>query len=251
MTYSVPRLLLILSLLAAPAPAPARAADLSVFAAASLTDALEEIGAAYEKAGGDTIRLNLGASSLLARQIEEGAPADLFLSADEEKMDALGKRGLLLAGTRRSVLSNTLVIVVPKDSAGKLAGPQDLAAVSTLALADPQAVPAGLYAKEYLRKLGLWSKVIDKVIPTENVRAALAAVESGNVDAAIVYKTDAGISQRVRIAYEVPLAQGPKISYPFAVVAESNRKEAAKRFLAYLESEPALAVFRKHGFLIQ
>lgn len=240
-------LLLILSLLAA----PAHAAELNVFAAASLTDALEEIGAAYEKSGGDTIRLNLGASSLLARQIEEGAPADLFLSADEEKMDALGKRGLLLPGTRRSVLSNTLVIVVPAGSAVKIAGPKDLAAVSTLALADPEAVPAGLYAKEYLRKLGLWEKLAGKVVPMENVRGALAAVESGNVDAAIVYKTDARISKRVRIAYGVPLAQGPKISYPFAVVAESKRKEAAKRFLAYLEAEPALAVFRKHGFLIK
>lgn len=230
---------------------PARAAELTVFAAASLTEALEEIGTAYEKAGGDTIRLNLGASSLLARQIEEGAPADLFLSADEEKMDALGKRGLLLAGTRRSVLSNTLVIVVPPDRPAKIAGPKDLAAVTTLALADPQAVPAGLYAREYLRKLGLWDRIAGKVVPTENVRGALAAVESGNVDAGIVYKTDAGISKRVKIAYEVPRAQGPKISYPFAVVAESKRKEAAKRFLAYLESKPALAVFRKHGFLIQ
>jgi molybdate transport system substrate-binding protein len=227
------------------------AAELSVFAAASLTDALEEIGAVYEKAGGDTIRLNLGASSLLARQIEEGAPADLFLSADEEKMDALEKKGLILKGTRRSVLSNTLVIVVPADGASKIAGPKDLARVPTLALADPQAVPAGLYAKEYLQKLGLWDKLAGKVVPTENVRGALAAVESGNVDAGIVYKTDAGISKRVRIAYEVPLAQGPKISYPFAVVAESKRKEAARRFLAYLEAEPALAVFRKHGFLIK
>lgn len=245
MKFSIPILLLLLL------AAPARAAELTVFAAASLTEALEEIGAAYQKAGGDTIRLNLGASSLLARQIEEGAPADLFLSADEEKMDALGKRGLLLAGTRRSVLSNTLVIVVPADRPAKIAGPKDLAAVTTLALADPQAVPAGLYAREYLRKLGLWDRIAGKVVPTENVRGALAAVESGNVDAGIVYKTDAGISKRVKIAYEVPRAQGPKISYPFAVVAESKRKEAAKRFLAYLESKPALAVFRKHGFLIQ
>lgn len=243
----LPILLLLLLTLAAPAPA----AELTVFAAASLTDALEEIGAVYEKAGGDTIRLNLGASSTLARQIQEGAPADLFLSADEEKMDSLEKRGLVLPGTRRSVLSNTLVIVIPKGSAVKIAGPKDLTAVSTLALADPQAVPAGLYAKEYLRKLGLWDKLAGKVVPTENVRGALAAVESGNVDAAIVYKTDAGISKRVRIAYEVPLAQGPKISYPFAVVAESSQPEAAKRFLAYLESEPALVVFKKHGFLIQ
>lgn len=240
-------LLLILSLLAV----PARAADLTVFAAASLTDALEEIGTAYERAGGGKVALNLGASSTLARQIQEGAPADLFLSADEAKMDALEKRGLILAGTRRSVLSNTLVIVVPADTPSKIASPKDLAGVRTLALAEPQSVPAGLYAREYLTRLGLWDKVAGKVVPTENVRAALAAVEAGNADAAIVYKTDAGISKRVKVACEVPLAEGPKISYPFAVVAESKQKAAAKRFLAYLESEPALAVFRKHGFLVR
>lgn len=240
----LPALLLFLAL-------PARGAGLTVFAAASLTDALEEIGAAWEKAGGGKVALNLGASSTLARQIQEGAPADLFLSADEAKMDALEKKSLILAGTRRSVLSNTLVIAVPKDGAAKIAAPKDLAAVRTLALAEPSSVPAGIYARQYLSRLGLWEKLAGRVVPTENVRAALAAVEAGNADAAIVYKTDAGISKKVKIAYEVPRAEGPKISYPFAVVADSERKEAAKRFLAYLESEPALAVFRKYGFLIQ
>jgi molybdate transport system substrate-binding protein len=166
-------------------------------------------------------------------------------------MNGLEKRKLLLAGTRRSVLSNTLVVVVPVDSNLKIAGPADLASSSirALALAEPQTVPAGIYAKEYLKKKGLWSKVIDRVVPTENVRAALAAVESGNVDAGIVYKTDAGISKKVKIAYEVPKAEAPDISYPFAVLAGSER-EAARKLLHYLESPPALAVFRKHGFLI-
>jgi molybdate transport system substrate-binding protein len=229
------------------------AAELNVAAAASLTDALQEIKAAYEKSGGDTIVLNLGASSTLARQIEEGAPADLFLSADEAKMDALEKRGLVLAGTRRSVLSNTLVVVVPLDSPLRIASPADLVnpKIRHLALAEPQSVPAGIYAKEYLRKLKLWDKVIDRVVPTENVRGALAAVETGNADAGIVYKTDAGISKKVRIAYEVPRVEGPKISYPFAVIARSKRQEAARRFLAYLEAPAALAIFAKYGFLIQ
>ena len=230
--------------------APAGAADLHVFAAASLTDALKEIAPEYEKATGDKLVLNLGASSTLARQIQEGAPADLFLSADEAKMDGLEKRKLLLPGTRRSVLSNTLVVVVPVDSSLKISGPADLVSVRALALAEPQTVPAGIYAKEYLKTKGLWSKVIDRVIPTENVRAALAAVESGNADAGIVYKTDAGISKRVKVAYEVPQAESPKISYPFAVLAESERKEAARKLLDYLHSPPALAVFRKYGFLI-
>lgn len=231
---------------------PVSAADLQVFAAASLTDALREISAAYEKTSGDKPVLNLGASSTLARQIQEGAPADLFLSADEAKMDGLEKRKLLLAGTRRSVLSNTLVVVVPLDSSLKISGAADLAASSirAIALAEPQSVPAGIYAKEYLKRKGLWNKVIDRVVPTENVRAALAAVESGNVDAGIVYKTDAGISKEVRIAYEVPKAEAPDISYPFAVLAASERKEAARRFLDFLTSPPSLALFRKYGFLV-
>jgi molybdate transport system substrate-binding protein len=232
--------------------APATAADLQVFAAASLTDALREISAEYGKTSGDKPVLNLGASSTLARQIQEGAPADLFLSADEAKMDSLEKRRLLLAGTRRSVLSNTLVVVVPGDSSLRISGPADLAAPSirALALAEPQSVPAGIYAREYLKRKGLWPKVIDRVVPTENVRAALAAVESGNVDAGIVYKTDAGISKKIRIAYEVPKAEAPDISYPFAVLAASERKEAARRFLDFLVSPPSLAIFRKYGFLV-
>jgi molybdate transport system substrate-binding protein len=240
------KIFLILCLLAV----PATAAEIQVFAAASLTDALKEIAPEYEKATGDKLVLNLGASSTLARQIQEGAPADLFLSADEAKMDGLEKRKLLLAGTRKSVLSNTLVVVVPVDSSLKISSPADLVAVRALALAEPQTVPAGIYAKEYLKRKGLWSKVIDRVIPTENVRAALAAVESGNVDAGIVYKTDAGISKKVKIAYEVPRAEAPSISYPFAVLAASERKAAARKLLDYLHSPSALAVFRKHGFLI-
>lgn len=233
-------------------PARVRAAELSVFAAASLTDALQEISAAYKKEGGDRIVLNLGASSTLARQIQEGAPADLFLSADEEKMNGLEKGKLLLPGTRRSMLSNTLVIVVPTDSKLRIAGARDLAApaVRALALAEPQSVPAGLYAKEYLRKKGVWDQVSGRVVPTENVRGALAAVESGNVEAGIVYKTDARIAKGVRVAYEVPRGEAPAISYPFAVVAGTKRPEAARKFLAYLQSPEATRIFREHGFLI-
>ena len=231
----------------------AGAAELNVAAAASLTDALQEIKTAYERSGGDTIVLNLGASSALARQIEAGAPVDLFLSADEAHMDTLEKRGRVLAGTRRSVLSNTLVVVVPADGTLRIASPVDLVnpRIRHLALAEPQSVPAGIYAREYLLRLNLWDRLSGRVVPTENVRGALAAVETGNADAGIVYRTDAGISKQVRIAYEVPRAEGPRISYPFAVIAGARRREAARRFLAYLESPAALAVFAKYGFLIQ
>lgn len=240
-------LLFLLLLIGRPA-----AAELTVFAAASLTDALTEIEAVWETSGGEPLALAFGASSTLARQIQEGAPADLFLSADEEKMDLLEKGGLLLEGTRRSVLSNTLVLVVPRDSPLRIASPRDLAGpkVRAVALAQPDSVPAGIYAREYLQLLGIWGQVTPRVVPTENVRGALSAVESGNVDVGVVYRTDARISKQVRIAFEVPASAGPKISYPFAVVRSTKQPAAARRFLAFLASRPALAVFRKHGFLI-
>ncbi|HWA08737.1 MAG TPA: molybdate ABC transporter substrate-binding protein [Opitutaceae bacterium] len=236
---------------ALPLALAARAADLNVFAAASLSDALKEIARAYEPASGDTLHVNLAASSTLALQIRQGAPADVFFSADEAKMDDLAKAGLIAAGTRVSLLSNTLVIVVNADGGAAIASPADLAkpAIGHLALAEPQTVPAGIYAKEWLQGAGLWKKVIDKVVPTENVRACLAAVESGNADAGIVYKTDALISKKVKVAYEVSVADGPKISYPLAVVQGAKNGAAARKFTAYLASPPARAVFEQYGFL--
>lgn len=228
-----------------------RAADLNVFAAASLSDALKEIARAYEPASGDKLHFNLAASSALALQIKNGAPADVFFSADEAKMDGLAKSGLIVADTRRSLLSNTLVIVVNADGGAALSTPADLAkpSIGRIALAEPATVPAGIYAKEYLQKAGLWKKIIDKVVPTENVRACLAAVESGNADAGIVYKTDALISKKVKVAYEITVAEGPAISYPLAVVKETKNSEAARKFVVYLASPEARAVFTKYGFL--
>jgi molybdate transport system substrate-binding protein len=245
-------LALALALFLSAAAARAASGDLLVFAAASLTDALKELSAAYEKGGGEHVSLSLGASSTLARQIEAGAPADLFLSADEAKMDDLEKHHLVLAGTRRDRLSNTLVVVVPTASALQIGSMADLARseIHRLALADPAAVPAGIYAKSFLEQKGIWPKVSDRVVPTENVRAALAAVESGSVEAGIVYKTDAAISKKVRVAYEVPRAEGPRIAYPFAVVASSQHPNAARKLLAYLESPAASEVFQRYGFLL-
>jgi molybdate transport system substrate-binding protein len=230
---------------------PALGKELVVFAAASLSDALKEIGAAYEESTGVELRFNFAASNLLARQIAAGAPADLFASADEARMDFLGERGLVVAGTRISLLSNTLVVVVETGSRLSINSEADLARpeVRSIALAEPQSVPAGIYAKKHLERLGLWRKLLDRIVPTENVRAALAAVEAGNVDAGIVYKTDAAISKRVRIAYEVPAVEGPRISYPFAVLTTTTDESAARRFLDGLASEAGRAVFKRYGFL--
>ncbi len=227
------------------------AADVRVFAAVSLTEALEEIAQAYQKETADEVVFHFGASSMLARQIEQGAPADLFLSADEARMDALAKRDLIVTATRASVFSNTLVVVVPKDGGMTIASPSQLASIRSIALAEPSSVPAGVYARMWLQKIGLWERIQPKVIPTDNVRAALAAVESGNVDAAIVYKTDARIAKRTRVAYEVPRAQGPAISYPFAMLRDAENRKAAMRLLAYLKSKAALSIFAKHGFITE
>jgi molybdate transport system substrate-binding protein len=229
-----------------------RAAEINVYAAASLSDVMRQLATNYEKISGDKPVFNFGASSFLARQIVEGAPADVFFSADEAKMDELQARGLILPETRKSRLSNRLVIVTAADGAPAIRSPADLAgpAVKRLALADPKAVPAGIYAKEYLEKLKLWPTVEPKVVPTENVRAALAAVESGNAEAGIVYKTDAAISRKVIIAYEVPMGEGPAISYPVAVIKNSPQLQAAAQFLKYLESDAAAKVFEANGFVV-
>jgi molybdate transport system substrate-binding protein len=229
-----------------------RAATITVFAAASLSDSLKEIGADYERQTGDKVLFNLGASSTLARQIQEGAPADIFFSADEAKMDALEQHGLILKDTRKRRLSNALVIVVAADNALDIHSPQDLAGstVKKIALADPATVPAGIYAKSCFEKLNLWTAIEPKVVATENVRSALAAVESGNVEAGMVYKTDAAISRKVRVAYEVPVKDTPDIRYPMAVLKDSSDPEAAKRFLHYLDADAAGSVFKKFGFIV-
>ncbi|MGA8806490.1 MAG: molybdate ABC transporter substrate-binding protein [Thermoanaerobaculia bacterium] len=235
------------------AASPLMAGNLRVSAASSLTDALHEIAGVYQRETHDTLLFDFGASSTLARQIAEGAPSDVFISADELKMDQLQQRGFIIKASRRSILSNTLVIIVPSDSSLKINSAADLAddAISNIAVAEPQSVPAGIYAKEYLRKLHVWDRIKDKIIPTENVRAALAAVESGNVQTGIVYRTDALISRSVHIAFEVPIAEGPKISYPVAIVGDSKQKPAAQRFIDFLQSPPAQEIFRKYGFIIK
>jgi len=230
----------------------ANSAEVNVYAAASLTDAMKEIAADYEKQTGDKISFNFGASSLLARQITESAPADIFFSADEAKMDDLQKAGLIVTETRRDLLSNSLVIVEPNDSKLAIGSPDELITkAQKIAIADPRAVPAGIYTKEYLSGRGLWEKLESKMVPTENVRAALAAVESGDVDAGFVYKTDANISKKVKIALSVPIEKGPAIRYPVAIMKDSKNTGAAERFLHYLESEDARTVFERHGFIVK
>jgi molybdate transport system substrate-binding protein len=229
-----------------------QAVEILVSAAASLTDALTEIGKAYESNGKNKVRFNFGSSSELARQIDEGATADIFFSADLEKMDALEKRGRIDSGSRRNLLSNQLVLVVAGDSNITVRTPKDLRRpeVKRIALAQPETVPVGIYSKKYLESEGLWNGVAAKIVPVLDVRAALAAVESGNVDAGFVYKTDAAISKKVKVVYEVPLDKGPKIIYPVAAINDSKNKEAARDFLNFILGREGKAGFRKYGFIV-
>ena len=227
---------------------PLHAEQLFVSAAASLTDALVDIGAKFQKESNTKVVFNFGASSMLARQIEEGAPADVFISADEAQMNRLQNK--IEPATRFDLLTNILVVIARKDSAQNLGQLSDLAKpeVTQIAIADPQGVPAGVYAKEVLTKAKLWERIERKVVPTENVRATLAVVEAGNADAGFVYKTDAMISAKVGIALEIPAEFAPKIVYPAAMLAGSQRQEQAKRFLAFLKMEEARQIFQRLGF---
>jgi molybdate transport system substrate-binding protein len=216
----------------------------TILAASSLQEALTQVAEAWTQAGHPPPRLSFAASSALARQIEGGAPADLFLSADEEWMDRLAADGLLRKGSRADLLTNELVLIVPRDA--EAAG-LDALATGRLALADPQAVPAGRYARAALESLGLWEQVESRVVPAENVRAALALVERGEVPVGSVYATDAKASDRVAIVFRFPSGSHPPIRYPAAVLAASGHPEAAA-FRDFLLSQDARQIFVRHGF---
>ncbi len=226
-------------------------AQVIVFAAASLTESLREIASEYSRTVPDRIVFSFCGSSKLAPQIEEDAPADIFFSADEAQMDRLQARGLLEAATRTNLLSNSLVIITSTVDGAPVHRPEDLASPSVhrVALGDPKAVPIGVYAREFLERKGLWAAVSPKVVSTESVRAALVAVESGNAEASIVYKTDALISNRVKTAYIVPEGDGPAIHYPAAVVKSAKNESAARALLEYLASPDARKIFARHGFI--
>jgi molybdate transport system substrate-binding protein len=229
----------------------AQAPSLTVSAAASLTDVLSELASRYEAATGERVQINSGASNTLARQIVEGAPVDLFISADEAQMKIAAGSGRIWRGSEVALLSNQLVIVVPKQPRVKISEPRDLAdrTVARVAMGKPDAVPAGVYARQWLEQLGLWKRVQPKVVPLPTVRAVLAAVREARVDAGIVYATDAGTTSDVTIASRVERRDAPSIVYPAAVVAGPRQAEA-KRFLTYLQSAEARAVFAGAGFLI-
>jgi molybdate transport system substrate-binding protein len=231
---------------AASAARPAAADEVVVFAAASLSDAIGEIARGFEARTGHRIVASYAGSNELARQIRAGAPAGVFVSAHPARVDELEKHGLVARANRVDLLGNRLVVVVPADSRLAIARPEHLAAARRIAVADPQSVPAGIYAREWLAARGMWEVLKERVVPTLDVRAALAVVDSGSADAAVVYRTDVAAARSARLAFEVPPAEGPRIVYPAALLQPAS--PAARAFYEHLRSPEARAVFERLGF---
>ena len=225
------------------------AENVLVFAAASLTESLREIGAAYEQTSGHAVEFNFGSSNDLARQIKAGAPADVFFSADAAQMAGLVEAGLVVVKDRHDVLSNTLAVIIPSDGTGTVSTPADLKRFMQITVANPDAVPAGVYARKYLEGLGLWDELKEHVVPTVDVRAALTAVADGHAEAGIVYRTDAVITPKVKIAFQPPREQVPTIVYPLAPIAASKHDETAA-VVQYLLSPAARKIYERHGFIV-
>jgi molybdate transport system substrate-binding protein len=235
-------------------PAVAQSQDVLVFAAASLKNALDDVDAQFEKDTAKRANISYAASSTLAKQIESGAPADIFISADLDWMDYLAQRSLIKPDTRKNLLGNALVLVAPKDGAApvKIEAGFPLAkllAGGKLAMADTSAVPAGKYGKAALEKLGIWPSVESQIAQAENVRAALALVARKEAPFGIVYQTDAAAEPGVKIVGVFPEDTHPPIIYPIALTTGSTNLDAAG-FLGYVESAKAQPLFEKQGFTV-
>ena len=232
-------------------PGSSSTATVVVSVAASLSDAVGDVANVFEKQTGIQVLVNAAGSQILATQIIEEIPVDVFVSADERQMTRTIARGKMDQGSYLQLLSNQLVVVVPSDRLMGISRPDDLIAQSVrrIALGDPEAVPGGVYAREYLDKEGVWDVLKSKVVPTRNVRAALRAVEAGTVDAGVVYRTDARQSVDAVIAFDVPVGRGPRIIYPAAVSTEPPNPESAVQFFSFLQTAKAQQIFEAYGFI--
>ncbi|MDM5227376.1 molybdate ABC transporter substrate-binding protein [Cytobacillus sp. NJ13] len=223
--------------------------ELTISAAASLQDALTDIEANFEKEHPNVlVNFNFGASGSLQQQISQGAPADLFFSAAEDKFDKLVQDGLIEEKNGIDLVGNELVLVVPKESAMGIKSFNDLAAADKLSIGTPESVPAGQYAKKSLEYTGIWENIEDKVVYAKDVRQVLTYVETNNVDAGIVYKTDALISEKVNIADTADENTHDAIIYPLGVVKDTRHPTEAKLFYDYLQNEKSMSIFEEYGF---
>lgn len=226
--------------------------ELSVFAAISLKDALAEIGEAFAAEHQVKVYYNFAASTTLQRQLEKGASGDVFISASPRQVVALETNGLLEAASRQNLLTNRLVLVSDEAVEISVETPTNLVVpeISRIAIGHPDIVPAGAYAKEALTHFGLWEVLHPKLIFGTDVRATLAYVTAGNVDIAIVYKTDTTLTENINVLYQVPPEAYTPIIYPAVVMKSSLRKQFARRFITYLQSMESGEIFEKHGFTL-
>ncbi len=237
--------------MAMPAQSQSQSATLLIAAAASLQNALEEIDPLFESANsGITANYNFAASGPLQQQIEQGAPVDVFISAATKQMDALQEKGLLLKETRRNILTNRLVLVVPSSSSLGLTSFQQLTnpQVKRISIGEPRSVPAGQYAEELFKNLGILEQLQPKFVYGNSVRNVLGSVESGNADAGVVYRTDALISDQVKQVATAPDNLHSPIVYPIAVIDASRNDNAAKAYVQFLTTDAAKSIFTKYGF---
>ncbi len=233
--------------------APAETVELVISAAASLTEALEEISKLYtEQNPAIKLSFNFAASGALQQQIEQGAPADLFLSAAPKNMSALVEKGLIEESKQVNLLNNELVAVVAADGGAAVTGVADLskAEVKNIAVGIPESVPAGKYAQEALTAAGLWDSLQDKTVQAKDVKQVLQYVETGNSDVGFVYKTDALSSDKAAIAFEVDPATYSPIQYPIGIVKATKHSAEAEALYTYLQTQEALDIFVKYGFSI-
>ena len=225
--------------------------ELNVSAAASLKDALEKINENYKAQTGNTITLNLAASGTLVKQIEEGAPTDLFISASKKKMTELVEKGLVEESSVSNLLANDLVMVVPKDNTAKIEKVEDIEKVDgKIAVGEPETVPAGQYAKDSLTALGLWDKIQDKIVFAKDVRETLSYVEKGEVVAGFVYASDAVVSKESKVAQIIDESTHKPIVYPIAVIKASKNMEEIKKYEEFLKSEESMKIFEEFGFKV-
>ncbi|BAY75390.1 molybdenum ABC transporter periplasmic molybdate-binding protein [Nostoc linckia NIES-25] len=238
--------------LVTPSPVVAQSNNILVSAAASLKDALEELKPLYQQSKSNVnITYNFGASGALQQQIEQGAPADIFISAGKKQVDALEQKGLLLPGSRANLANNRLVLVVAQDVVGvtsfyKLTDEK----IKKIAIGEPRSVPAGQYGEQVLKKLKLYDRLKPKLVFANNVRQVLAAVETGNAQAGLVYATDAKISNKVKVVVAADEKFHSPIVYPIAVLKSSKNPAAAKEFVQFLSSAQAKDILKKYGFLV-
>ena len=225
--------------------------DVVVSVAISISEAMQQVAFDFEEGTGLRVALNIGGSDTLATQLIAGASVDLFVSADLRQMTRVELDGGILTASKVNLLSNQLVLVTHGDNPRYFSGIGDLAEsnIRRVAMGDPDAVPAGVYARQFLQVSGLWNAVRDKVVPTRNVRAVIAAVEAGNVDAGFVYRTDVSLVENMKIVVAIPVGKGPEIRYVAAVTANAPNESGARQFLDFLSSEASMHIFEDYGFI--